>query len=156
MGDKKRKTFSLDPEVHAFLTEENADLNASSVVNSLLREYRAVGKTKEAALEKRLRDIEDRLRGKRQEKAHIETEIDRLERQRDDAAERLRQLENARHDAVLEVASLIRSERQKNLTRDDLTPDHDLVVSRCGESDLTPEQFLRELDQELADRGGSA
>lgn len=148
MGDKKRKTFSLDPEVHRFLTEEKADLNASSVVNSLIREYRAVGKTKEAALEKRLRDIEDELNAKRQEMSRVETDIDRLERKRDDAAERLRDLKRDRHDAVLEVAALIRSGDQPH-TREELGPDHGLVTARCEQADLTPQRFLTELDREL-------
>jgi len=148
MSKKKRKTFSLDPSVHRYLTEEESNRNASGIVNDLLKHYRELGDSEVAATDKQIDELQNELQTLRQDRDEKERKIGRKESRLERLRDRREDLLDRQYDAVDDVVALLRAPEQP-LTRDDLGPTHEIVVSRCESTDLSPQRFLEKVDQQL-------
>jgi chromosome segregation ATPase len=147
MPDKKRQSFTIDHDIHDQL-QSKENLNASATVNQLLREYLAAGKAPEAALSMRLNEIESELQQKREQKARLESTIERLEREKDDVAAKIRQRNNNQHEHIEHMAGKI---RRGEFDRDDLEPDNPAVETQADNANLPVSRFIERVEAELSD-----
>jgi DNA anti-recombination protein RmuC len=142
---KQRRTFSIDEDIdNRFKQQEH--LNASATVNKLLREYVAAGKEPEAALNVRLREVESELQQKREEKARIESHIERLEREKDDIAAKIREREKNQQKPVMDFVELVKRTPNKERLLD---ADNDALEKHAERANLTPTRFLEKVEAEL-------
>jgi len=142
---KQRRTFSIDEDIdNRFKQQEH--LNASATVNKLLREYVAAGKEPEAALNVRLREVESELQQKREEKARIESHIERLEREKDDIAAKIREREKNQQKPVMDFVDLVKQSPNKERLLD---TDNDALEKHAERANLTPTRFLEKVEAEL-------
>jgi hypothetical protein len=89
---KRRKTFTLDPDV-ADQLDEREEVNASGLVNDLLREFIAGGDKEEAALRQRLEQLEREISDHEQEIRYHEQKVEQKEAEREEVRERLDAIE---------------------------------------------------------------
>lgn len=147
---KKRRTFSIDEDIDGQFRDKE-HVNASATVNKLLREYLAAGKEPEAALNVRLREIEAELQRKREEKARIESNIDRLEREKDDVAAKIRQREHNQQEPIDNYVENV----QNAATPDKLLDvDNEALKTHAQEANMTPSRFLERVEAELGNTEG--
>lgn len=144
MADKKqRKTVSLDRHTYENLQDV---ANASSTVNELLRAYFDAGRSKEAALQKKIADKEEELAAKRRQKSEIETSINRLEREIEYLQDRIHALNDEEIKQVETVVGLI---EEGAFDQRDLVPDNELVQQRSTKAGMHPERFIQEVNERL-------
>lgn len=146
MVDKKRRSFTIDADIHDDL-DRKENLNASATVNALLREYMAAGREPEAALTMRLNEIESELQGKRERLARLESEIDRLERERDDVAAKIRERDRNQHEYVEHVVEKIEA---GEITHDQLNHDNVAIQQQADNANLPVERFIEKVEAELS------
>lgn len=123
---KKRRSFTIDPDIHKLLAEDTTT-NASALVNQFLKEYYETGKeTDRAFLRQRLDHIErqiahkrDELELLREERERIETELDRKQ--------------DSREELIEQAKPIIRG-------KDD--PENPAVRNWAGKLGMDPEEFL--------------
>ena len=135
---KKTRSFTVDEELDELLRERD-DINASSVVNSFLREYLAAGRGNEAALETRLKELDDKI-------GRTRTKLDRLERDRD-RVESL--LADARADINGEANDIIQLVRNGRVDRDAISADSPVITQRAGKIGIPAERLLEEVETRL-------
>ena len=88
MSDKERVSASVDPEVAEYLRQNQ--VNASGLINDLVKQHQSTGGTKAAMLELRhdqvqseVENLHNQLQAKRKELDRIETQLNEL-RERDE------------------------------------------------------------------------
>lgn len=145
MTAKKRRTFTIDDDLHRELGDRE-ELNASAVVNKLLREYMAAGKAPEAALEMRLNEIDTEIQSKRQKAARIETRIEQLERQRSEIEDQIRERRRNTTRGVLDLVELIEAGR---FDPSNLTVKNEAVKTRAEKTGMTPTRYVEAVKAEL-------
>jgi len=142
---KKRRTFSIDEDLDKQFKQQE-QINASATVNKLLREYVAAGKEPEAALNVRLREIESELQRKREEKARLDSHIERLEREKDDVAAQIREREHNQQKPIDEYVRLVRQSTSPDMMLD---VDNEALKKHAERANLTPTRFLEKVEAEL-------
>ena len=147
---KSPRSFSIDEDLDNLLSERE-DINASAVVNSLLREYVAGGKGTEAALEARVQQLDEEI-------AQTEQDLQQLKRERDRVTERLDERESQLTAVVDEAVSKIaerpgpREQRKKpdgGLWRDEVTADNLRVQKWASEAGVPVDRLISELEARL-------
>lgn len=131
---KKRRSVSLEPDVHDYLSRE--EVNASALVNELVRRHMEGGMEDTAVL---------RLR-----KEQVESEVDHLKARTENKIDELEQLENKLESC--------QNQQQKELEEvrdilDDVPhePTNPAVQTQAEKVDMTPEELLEALDDTEAD-----
>lgn len=131
---KKRRSVSLEPDVHDYLSRE--EVNASALVNELVRRHMEGGMEDTAVL---------RLR-----KEQVESEVDHLKARTENKIDELEQLENKLESC--------QNQQQKQLEEvrdilDDVPhePTNPAVQTQAEKVDMTPEELLEALDDTEAD-----
>jgi chromosome segregation ATPase len=147
MGDKRRRSITIDRDIDEQLQSKD-NLNASATVNQLLREYLAAGKAPEAALTMRLNEVEAELQQQREQKARLESKIERLERKKDDLAAKIRQREHDQQEHVEHMAGKI---RRGEFDRADLTTENAAVQTQADNANLAVAQFIDRVEAALDD-----
>lgn len=74
---KKRKTFSVDEDVYEYLQQEH--VNASGLVNSLVKQHRKGGVTDDVIREFRRQQVESEMESLEEQLSQKESELQRLE-----------------------------------------------------------------------------
>lgn len=130
---KERRTVSLDAEADEYLSQEG--VNASQLVNKLVRDYTGAGGNDRAMLELREQQLESELT---ELESRVGTKRDELERVREQLGSHQDQRET-----ILEEA--------RNTLRDtQLEPDNPAVQTWAEKADMSVEEFL----DALSDVGG--
>lgn len=142
---KQRRTFSIDEDIdNRFKQQEH--LNASATVNKLLREYVAAGREPEAALNVRLREIETELQQKREEMARVESHIERLEREKEDVAAKIREREKNQQKPIVDYADLVDGHPNPETLLD---VNNEALQTHAERANMTPTRFLEKVEAEL-------
>lgn len=129
---KKRKSFSLEPEVASYL--DNSNLNASSLVNDLLEKHMVGGVDDgQAVLEFRIEQVESEV-------SELESQLDRKREELQALRERRDEKREAQTDVIREAASA--------LTDGELANDDQKVDYWANQAGLTRDE-LREKVHEL-------
>ena len=142
---KQRRTFSIDEDIDKRFKQQE-HLNASATVNKLLREYVAAGKEPEAAMNVRLREVEAELQQKREEKARVESHIERLEREKEDIAAKIRDREQNQVKPILDYVDLVENHHEPDILLD---VDNEALKTHAERANLTPTRFLEKVEAEL-------
>jgi len=89
MSDKERVSASVDPEVAEYLKQNR--VNASGLINDLVKQHQSTGGTKAAMLELRhdqvkseVENLHNQLQAKRKELDRIETQLSELQERDED------------------------------------------------------------------------
>jgi len=140
---KKRKTFSLDEEVQEELAERE-HLNASSLANEFFRQYLFQGEDTDAALQMRKKDLDREIESLRQEKGHIQSKIERKQNEREEVKDLIKQRRREGYKDIQEFIDevLAHPERQ-------LEVDNPAVKNYAQKANMTPERFIREVEEQL-------
>ena len=142
---KQRRTFSIDEDIDKRFKQQE-HLNASATVNKLLREYVAAGKEPEAALNVRLREVEAELQQKREEQARTQSHIERLEREKDDIAAKIRERESNQERPINEYTELVRNSTNRDMMLD---VENEALEKHAERANLTPTRFLEKVEARL-------
>lgn len=131
---KRRRSVSLEPDVHDYLSRE--EVNASALVNELVRRHMDGGMEDAAVL---------RLR-----KQQVESEVDHLKARTENKVEELEKLES-------KLESCTNQQQQKleevRAILDDVPadPTNPAVQNHAENLDMTPEELLDALDDTEGD-----
>lgn len=148
MGEKKRRSVSVDEEVDEILRNNP---NASALVNSLVKEYEFVGSSRKAALQKKIADKESELQTTRSKKARLESKIDRLEREITDLRDRVHGLSDEERKAVRELVELCTPDDDGRcaITEDQLHTENQAVTLRASEVGMEADRLVEEVRSRL-------
>lgn len=131
---KRRRSVSLEPDVHDYLSRE--EVNASALVNELVRRHMEGGMEDTAVL---------RLR-----KEQVKSEVDHLKARTENKIDELQQLENK-----LETCENQQQEELEEVREilDDVPaePTNPAVQTQADKLDMTAEELLEALDNEGVD-----
>lgn len=130
---KERRTVTLDPKTDEYLSQE--EVNASKLVNKLVRDYTGAGGNSRAMLELREQQLESELS---ELESRTETKRDELERVR----EQLGAHEDQRETILDEARNTLRDTQ--------LEPGNPAVQTWADKADMSVEEFL----DVLLDEGG--
>jgi len=129
---KERRTVSLDEDVDEFLGSEG--VNASELVNKLVKNHASAGGDKQSMLELReeqlksdISSLEGRVESKREELEAVQ--------------EQLSQYRDKREDRLQEAAESV-----KHVA---LEPDNPAVENWAGKLDMTEREFIQQVEQYL-------
>ena len=126
---KERKTFSLDPEVKAYLDTEGR--NASATVNKLVKMEMGGQAVNKEIIKMRIEMEEDRYKQAAQNaRSHLE--------RRNELVERLQKVESEERDELMEALDTLESVPWK--------PDNPAIQTNADDLDMTPEELIAELE----------
>lgn len=126
---KSRRTVTLDEEIDEYLDAEG--VNASQLVNRLVRSYQTAGGSEVGMLRLREQQLESEIQ---ELDSRRETKQDELERVR----EQLSELQDGRDDVIRDAA--------ESLDDHVRVPDNPAVQNWAEKAGLPPEEFLERLD----------
>jgi predicted nucleic acid-binding Zn-ribbon protein len=148
---KSRRSFSLDEDLVERLSSRE-DMNASAVVNDLLRDYLQAGRSADVALQQRLDSLERELSDVNQDITRLESRRDTLERQIEQVEQQIRERRRDGLDEIQEVVDAIQRENADDgmfMTREQLTPENAAIQSYASKSQMPPERFIGEVRDRL-------
>jgi uncharacterized protein YlxW (UPF0749 family) len=141
---KKRKTVSIDEDVHNQLSSQE-HINASSIVNELLRQYLFQGESQDAALHMRKKDLEKQIEETRQEITHLESKVERLQ----DEKEQVKQMiQDRRREGIKEIEKFADIIQQGDFAGE-IEPDNPAVQNYAQDANMTPTRFVQEVEDQL-------
>lgn len=140
---KKRKTVSVDEDVHNELSNRD-HLNASSIVNELLRQYLFQGESQDAALHMRKKDLEREIENTRQEIGHLESKLERLQDEKEQVKEMIRERRREGYEEIEDAAETIRDSPNFNVS-----VDNPAIQQWAQKANMTPERFINEVEDRL-------
>lgn len=131
---KRRRSVSLEPDVHDYLSRE--EVNASALVNELVRRHMEGGMEDTAVL---------RLR-----KEQVKSEVDHLKARTENKMDELEQLENKLESCENQQQEELEEVREilEEVPHDPTNP---AVKAKADNLDMTPEELLDALDDTEAD-----
>lgn len=142
--ETRSKSFTLGVEVWKRLKEEG---NASQLARNLFREYYLHGRSREAAMEVRERDL-------RQEKRNVRLEITKLESRLEEIDAELDEIENRRSaysDTEMEqIQRMVGIIEDNRFDTSNLTTDNPAVQNRASQAGMEPDRFVNAVREELA------
>lgn len=141
---KKRRTISIDEDIEDELSSRE-HLNASSIMNELLRQYLFQGESQDAALHMRKKDLEKEIEDTRREIAHLETKVERLQDEKAKVNDMLRERRREGHEEIAEFAETVAAGDFNG----ELAPDNPAIQNYAQNANMTPERFLDEVEEEL-------
>lgn len=141
---KKRKTVSVDKDVHNELTSRQ-HLNASSIVNELLRQYLFQGESQDAALHMRKKDLEREIENTRQEMSHLESKLERLQDEKEEVKDMLRSRRREGEEEIQTFADKVAAGEFMG----ELEPDNPAIQTHAQKANMTPERFIKEVEERL-------
>lgn len=125
---KENISASVDPEVAAHLSRD--EVNASGLINSLVKKQMAGGTSERAMVELRLEQVESEIE-------QTESRLETLTAERDQLQARL--------DDIDDKATSELAEARENLDGVPRDPENPAIVNWATKLDMTPEQLLEEL-----------
>lgn len=146
MTDKKRRTVSLDEPIDRELRSE--DVNASGLINRLLDEYYSSGLAEEAALRVKLNDLQQERQRYQSKRELANSQIQKIEDEIDLIKDELNNLDQQEVEQVETVVNLVLADKG-GIDQDQLTTDNELVKHRAGKAGMTPDRFVREVNERL-------
>lgn len=142
---KSRRSVSIDEDLDEQLTNRES-INASAVINELLRQYLAGGEAADVALKLRKRDLQQQKENKQVNIQRLESEVERLDREIDDIDERIRK---RRQDAYEEVETIAERIRDGRFDRENLSADNPAIQNYAQKAQMSPERFVSEVRDNL-------
>lgn len=134
---KKRKSVSLDESV-ANEIDRRSHLNFSALVNDLVQEYLAGGKTgslRESVLEVRLERIERQIEEKQEQIEHLREERDYLE-------DMLAQ-EDTQSDSLIEEIP----DGVLHISDDKLNAENEAIITQAQKMNRTPAELVEAIEE---------
>lgn len=129
---KERTSVTVDEDVKSYLQRES--VNASGLVNKLIKQHMGGGRRDEQVLKMRLQQLEDevesldrRLENKKEQLSRVRSEYETCRDKRQETLEK--------------AAEILTGDTQPG----DLNPDDKKVEYWANEAGLTPEQLIEEL-----------
>jgi len=141
---KKRKTFSLDEDVQQELSNRD-HLNASSLANEFFRQYLFQGESQDAALHMRKNDIDRQIENTRQEISHLESKLERLQDERDQVKDMIRQRRREGQEDIAEFVEKVSAGEFNG----EIIVDNPAVQNYAQKANMTPERFVNEVEERL-------
>lgn len=126
---KSRRTVSLDEENDQYLDADG--INASSLVNRLVRSYRSAGGDETGMLRLREQQLESEV-------AELESRLEAKRRELDSIRDQLSTFEDTQQSVLEEAAETISPQARST--------DNPAVENWANKADLPPEEFLDRLD----------
>lgn len=134
---KERTSLSLDPDVAAYLQQES--VNASGLVNQLVKRHMNGGEDGDAIREFRIRQLEDEAE-----------ELASREQRKREQVEKLRELkQEEQNERESEMKDAI--DKLENVVRN---PDNPAIQTQARNLGMTPEELIEELPPLDDDSGG--
>lgn len=146
MPDKKRRTITLDERIDRELQSE--DVNASGLINRLLDEYYSSGLAEEAALRVKLNDLQQERQKYQSKRELADSQIQKIEDEVDLIKDELNNLDQQEVEQVETVVNLVLAD-QSGIDQDQLSTDNELVKHRAGKAGMTPDRFVREVNERV-------
>ena len=140
---KKRKTFSLDEDVQQELSNRD-HLNASSLANEFFRQYLFQGESQDAALHMRKNDLDRQIENTRQEISHLESKLERLQDEKEQVKDMIRQ---RRREGAEEIEEAVKKIEESPAL--ELTVDNPAIQQWAQKANMTPERFVSEVEERL-------
>ena len=137
-------TFRVDADTKRRL--DGKHVNKSAVMRDLADKYARTGDTEEAALLVEREQAEDRLRELEREKSDIDSEINRVEREINRLDRRIEQRRENTSDEAKEIAERIDDGRFKKAQ---LTEDNPAILNWAQKAGLDADTFIYEVRKEL-------
>ena len=130
---KKRRTVSLEPEEDEYLSRP--EVNASALVNELVKQHRTGGVSDDAVL--------------RMREEQVESEVDHLETRTEKKREELEAIREKREEkAETRSADLSQAfDVLESLGEENREPTNPAVKTQAGKVGMTPEELLDEYER---------
>jgi len=132
---KERISASVDSEVAEYLGQD--DVNASGLINKLVKNHTKTGGGREAMLELRESQLESELAEAR---GTVESKKEEIEKVRDELDEYAVNTEE------------VVAEASEQLHRVPLDPENAAIRNWAGKANLSPEEFITRLEQQRGER----
>lgn len=146
---KSSRSFSIDDDLADRLSSRQ-DMNASAVVNSLLRDYLEAGRSADVALHQRREKLE-------REEQEVDSKISRLQTRKQQIQRELeqvnRQIEERRSAGVKQVGEVVEMYERGEFRMEQLKPDNGAIQNYAGRAQMTPERFISEVRDRIEDGG---
>lgn len=134
---KTPRSFSIDDDLAELLSERD-DINASAAVNTFLREYVGGGRGDEAALELRLRQLDEDI-------SELEQTLTSKQRERDRIEQRLQE----KRSALDEIADEFVNKIESGAFTGDLSPDNPAIQTQASNAAVDAKRFVDEVKGRL-------
>jgi chromosome segregation ATPase len=122
------------------------DLNVSGLVRGLLDDYLRVGDSVEVALEKRLKEKQERKKDLEMQKADLESKIQRKEWEIEDLQDKIKTRRESVPEEVVTFAERINA---GTFSHEQLDTDNAALQNWADKAGLSPERFRSEVEQRL-------
>lgn len=142
---KKTRTFSLDSDL-ADQLQRRDELNASAVVNKMLREYLNGGESPDVALMERLKRVNEDIDDAEDKRDRLDAKIEELKEKRDGIKQQLGTRDEHQAEQIETVAQMVEN---SEIPEDRLEPTATVIQHRAGKAQMCPEQFVSEVESEL-------
>ena len=127
---KERRTVSIEPDVDEYLSREG--VNASELVNELVKNHYSAGGDEKAMLKLREQQLESDVRS-------LEGQITEKEKELNQIRNRLLEFEDQTETILKEAADVL-------VTTD---PENEALKTWARKADLSPERFAERLEKHL-------
>jgi len=125
-------------------TDDN--LNTSGLMRSLVESYLLTGDSVEAGLERRLADKENALERKRLERARVDSDIEKIEREITRLEKKLEERRQATPEEVIEYAEKVKA---GTVPVDNLAPDNPATENWAQKAGIHVEEFIDLVEERL-------
>lgn len=127
---KERISASVDPEVEAYLSRET--VNASGMINKLVKQQMSSGGDSKQLLQLRLEQINSEIE-------RHNSQVETLKKERKGIKKRLESLEEEKHGQLQETLEKLETVPWK--------PDNPAIKTQAEELDMTPQELITELEE---------
>jgi len=145
-NEKERRTVTLDKHINQEL--KNEDVNASGLINRLLSEYFASGLSQEAALRVKLADLQQQRERAESKERLAQSEKRKVADEIDVVKDELNNLDRQEIEEIETVVNLLVAENE-GISNDQLEPTNSMIKIRAEKAGMTPERFIREVEERL-------
>lgn len=132
---KKPRSFSIEEDLIEQLSKRE-DVNASGAVNEFLKQYLSADKGREAALEVRLNQLDEKIADQRQE-------LDRLERERERVQTELQSQRSELYDVLNRVEDKIEA---GEFPAENIDAENPAIQKWATEAGVSAQQFADKLE----------
>jgi len=151
---EKKQRISASIEAGLKQQLDNKDqINKSNLIETLLREYLAMGENTTVALKVRREELRREKQNKEIQKQTIESEIESIEEKIADLSEKIKERREAGLDGVEEIADRI-GHGDGQIKPEYLTADNPIIKDKASQAGVPPERFVEEVEATLDSSDG--
>lgn len=150
---KKKQRISASIEAGLKQQLDNKDqINKSNLIETLLREYLAMGENTTVALKVRREELRREKQNKEIQKQTIESEIESIEEKIADLSEKIKERREAGLDGVEEIAEIV---ADGEMNPEYLTDSNPIIKDKASQAGVPPQRFVEEVESELNSSQGA-